>query len=75
MFWCCKRTSLNPSSIVQNMKNPEMQFTVAYQKYSDEIFRFCYYRVFDRDKAKDIAQETFIKTWKQLADGVEKKSP
>jgi len=57
------------------MKNPEMQFTVAYQKYSDEIFRFCYYRVFDRDKAKDIAQETFIKTWKQLADGVEKKSP
>lgn len=56
------------------MKSPEAQFTIAYDECADEIFRFCRYRVFDHDKAKDITQETFIKTWKQLADGVEIKN-
>lgn len=56
------------------MKNVEAQFTAAYNDYGDEIFRFCHYRVFDRERAKDLTQETFIKTWKQLADGVEIKN-
>lgn len=56
------------------MKNTEAQFNEAYREYADEIFRFCHYRVFDRERAKDITQETFIKTWKQMADGVEIKN-
>ncbi len=44
-------------------------FTDAYGKYFDAIYRHCYFRVFDHDLAGDIAQETFIKTWKYIADG------
>ena len=37
--------------------------------YSDAIFRYCYYRVFDREKAKDYVQEAYCRTWKYLAQG------
>lgn len=47
----------------------EQQFTEAYDKYADAIFRHCYYRVFDREIAKDFMQEAFCKTWKYLSDG------
>ena len=47
----------------------EKQFTDAYDAYSDAIFRYCYYRVFDRDKAKDYVQETFCRVWKYLVGG------
>jgi|SRR3989344_1931016 len=47
----------------------ERQFTEAYDAYSDAIFRYCYYRVFDRDKAKDFMQEAYCRTWKYIAEG------
>jgi len=47
----------------------ETQFLEAFDKYSDDIFRYCYYRVFDRDKAKDIMQETYCRTWKYITKG------
>lgn len=49
----------------------ERKFLEAYEAHSDAIFRYCYYRVFDREKAKDFAQETFCRTWKYLAEGKE----
>ncbi len=45
------------------------QFLKAYEKLADGIFRYCYLRISDREKARDIMQETFIKTWKYLAEG------
>jgi len=47
----------------------QLQFTKAYEAYSDAIFRYCYYRVFDREKAKDYMQEAYCRTWKYIADG------
>src|SRR3989344_3935117 len=47
----------------------EQQFLQAYDKYSDAIFRYCYYRVFDSEKAKDVVQEAYCRTWKYIADG------
>ncbi len=47
----------------------EQQFTQVYEKYSDAIFRYCYYRVFDREKAKDVMQEAYSRTWKYLNEG------
>ena len=44
-------------------------FEQAYEAYSDSVFRYCYFRVFQREKALDIMQETYLKTWKYLADG------
>ncbi len=47
----------------------EARFIEAYEKYSDAIFRYCYYRVFDREKAKDHMQEAYCRTWKYLSEG------
>jgi|SRR6185295_1487730 len=49
----------------------EQQYLEAYEQYSDAIFRYCYYRVFDREKAKDYTQETYYRTWKYISNGHE----
>ena len=45
------------------------KFTAVYDEYADAIFRHCYLRVYDRELAKDIMQETFMKAWKYMAQG------
>ncbi|OGZ64716.1 MAG: hypothetical protein A3A98_01850 [Candidatus Staskawiczbacteria bacterium RIFCSPLOWO2_01_FULL_40_39] len=52
-----------------NTSNQEQQFIEAYDKYSEAIFRHCYYRIFDREAAKDFMQETFCRTWKYISRG------
>ena len=47
----------------------QQQFLEAYDKYSQAISRYCYYRVFDKEKTKDVVQETYTRTWKYMADG------
>ncbi len=44
-------------------------FEKAYDDLADPIFRYIYYRVFDRDIAKDLTQEVFCKVWDYLAKG------
>lgn len=46
----------------------EQQFLKFYDKYADAIFRHCYFRVFNRDKAKDLTQEAFMKLWKYMVN-------
>lgn len=41
----------------------------AYNTYADAIFRHCYYRLLDREKAKELMQETFIKTFEYAKKG------
>ena len=53
------------------MSNLEAKFIKTYDDHSDAIFRHCYFRVYNRDIAKDITQDTFTKTWQYLADGGE----
>ncbi len=55
---------LSPSS-----KHSHKEFEKAYNLYADAIFRHCYLRVSDRELAKDLMQETFMKVLKYLADG------
>ena len=47
------------------------RFTDAFESLNDAIFRHCYYRVFDRERAVELAQETFLRTWRYLAAGRE----
>lgn len=47
-------------------------FTEAYDKHSDAIFRHCYLRVYDRDLARDLTQETFMKAWNHYNESEEK---
>ncbi len=46
-------------------------FLKAYDEFADAIFRHCYFRMSDRDKAKDITQETFLRAWEYLEKGNE----
>jgi len=50
-----------------NEQNEE--FLRAYDKLSDAIFRYCYFKTSKRDLALDLAQETFTKTWEYLREG------
>ena len=50
-------------------RTKEDEFIWSYEKYSEAIFRHCYYRVFDREKAKDFSQEAFFRTWKYISEG------
>jgi RNA polymerase sigma-70 factor, ECF subfamily len=57
-----------------NFKSKKEQFITAYTELTDPIFKYCLFRVYNRDDAKDLTQETFIKTWKYLSDGKEIKN-
>lgn len=50
-------------------KNVEQEFLDAYDKYADDIYRHCYFRVYNKELAEDLTQETFIKTWKYFSAG------
>lgn len=53
----------------QKSQSLEEDFAAAYDLYADAIFRHCYFRVHEREKAVDLMQETFMKTWEYLASG------
>jgi RNA polymerase sigma-70 factor (ECF subfamily) len=52
-------------------QSQEDQFLVYYEELSDAIFRHCYFRLYNREEARDLTQEAFIKTWQYLAGGKE----
>ncbi len=47
----------------------EQAFLEAYDAFADAIFRHCYFRVSDRERAKDLMQETFTRAWQHLKGG------
>lgn len=42
-------------------------FEKIYESESDAIFRFCLVRVSNREQARDLTQETFLRLWQSLA--------
>ena len=47
----------------------EETFISVYDEHADAIFRYAYFRLYDRERAKEIVQEAFMKTWEYLASG------
>jgi RNA polymerase sigma-70 factor (ECF subfamily) len=45
----------------------ERSFGVLYERYLDEIYRYVYFKVGNKQTAEDITEETFIKTWESLS--------
>ena len=43
------------------------QFLRAYDEFADAIFRHCYLRVSNRERAKELVQETFMRAWQYFA--------
>lgn len=42
-------------------------FLKAYEAYSDALFRYSLYKLSDREKAKDVVQDTFVRYWEYVA--------
>lgn len=53
------------------MQDAAAQFGEAYERYSDELFRHCSLRLRDRERALEITQEAFFKTWEYMSKGNE----
>lgn len=53
------------------MKPPKQKLADAYNEYSDAIFRYCYFKISDREKALDFVQETYARTWQYIFNGNE----
>lgn len=47
----------------------EEQFLKAYEEYAEAIYRHCYFRVFNKQRAEELMQDTFTKTWLYLSKG------
>jgi RNA polymerase sigma-70 factor, ECF subfamily len=45
------------------MEDLEKTFFDSYNAYSDEIFRFILFKLSDREKAKDVVQNVFMRMW------------
>jgi len=50
------------------------KFLAAYDQYADPLFRHCYFRIYDREMAKDLVQEAFFRTWSCLIKNEEIKN-
>jgi RNA polymerase sigma-70 factor (ECF subfamily) len=46
-------------------------FEDAYEELLEPIFRYFFFRLNDRDRAKELAQETFMRAWTYAAGGKE----
>lgn len=47
----------------------EKAFIRAYDELADDIFRFCAFRLYDRERARDVMQDTFTRTWTYIVAG------
>lgn len=45
------------------------RFTDIYNQESDSLFRFCLFRVSDREKALELTQEAFTRLWRTISLG------
>ena len=50
-------------------------FFKIYDELSPAIFRHCYFRVFDRERARELMQESFVKTWERIVAGDKIETP
>lgn len=60
----------------KRIQNTELKsyFHSIYEEYADILFRYAYFKLSDREKAKDIVQDTFVRFWEFIAaDGVVEK--
>ena len=56
------------------MNNSATEFLKSYDALADALFRHCYFRVYERERAKELVQETFMRTWEYIAKGNEVKN-
>ena len=53
-------------ALIEDAKKNPAKFEALYERYHEQIFRFVYQRVENKDAAKDITQQIFLKTMTNL---------
>jgi RNA polymerase sigma-70 factor (ECF subfamily) len=53
-----------------NEKEQKRQFLSVYEKHSDELFRYCFFKTSSRDQSLEIVQEIFMKAWISMQNGM-----
>lgn len=54
-------------------ENLKKDFHMAYEEHADALFRYSFYKLSDREKAKDVVQDTYVRYWEYVAtDGRDK---
>lgn len=68
-----RKSSLSCSSmehmVIRADSTAQDAFAEAFELYADDIFRHCSFRCFDRERARELMQETFMKVWEYLSKG------
>lgn len=52
----------------------EDEFIKSYDALADALFRHCYFRVYSRERAQELMQDTFLKAWQYNVQGKEIRS-
>src|SRR3569623_497077 len=60
-----------PSAVFRMRHETAQAFEEAYIRYSDELIRHCYHRDSDRERALELTQEAFLRTWEYVDRGKE----
>lgn len=47
----------------------EQAFLDLYEREADAVYRFIYFKILDKDRAEEIVQEAFVRTWDYLRAG------
>ncbi|MDP2648940.1 MAG: RNA polymerase sigma factor [Patescibacteria group bacterium] len=47
----------------------EEAFIKAFDAHADSLFRHAFFRISDRERARDLTQDAFLKTWDYIANG------
>lgn len=56
-------------TVSYSMADLEQRFEALFLNHSDAIFRHLYFRLGNRERAKELTQEVFMRTWQHLAAG------
>ena len=54
--------------MVGDVKKREEEFAEIYEKYHNDIFRFCMLKLSDRETSLDITQEVFLRFWERFLE-------
>jgi RNA polymerase sigma-70 factor (ECF subfamily) len=60
----------NEKKLLKRIKQEDREaFIEAYNLYSDQIFRFIYFKTSNKEDAKDLNSLVFLKTWSYIKEG------
>lgn len=54
---------------MSNEKEQKKHFLSLYEKHSDELFRYSFFKTGSREQSLEIVQEVFLKVWVSLQNG------